>query len=68
MIEQSSKSQFTVKEAFQCSLSRLNSVGSEKSFTTDFFQFEDPINESIDETAALIKRRSKKKNSRFLEE
>jgi hypothetical protein len=68
MIEQSSKSQFTVKEAFQCSLSRLNSEGSEKSFATDFFQFEDPVNESIDETAALIKRRSKKKNSRFLEE
>ena len=40
----SSKSQRTVKEVFPCSISRLNSVCSEKSSEADSFPFEDHIN------------------------
>lgn len=62
-----SKSQSTVKEAFQCSLSRLNSCTSEKSFISDLFQFEDHINENSEEQTPLVKRTSKEKPSTFLQ-
>ena len=60
------KSQGLVKDIFQCEISRLNSCGSDNSLATDFFPFEDPINESL-EDSPLVKRESRKNKSKFLE-